>query len=106
MFGARSSSTGGKTDSDSGASKLLTMMIPASSIQWGFEWLDDSSPDNSAVVMKHLLKNFNLTTSVSGDFGEHSSRGDGSQSDSVDMSKLWLEIGCNVVDAKLVQSKL
>jgi hypothetical protein len=40
----------------------LTMMIPASTIQWGFEWLDDSSPDNSDLVMQHLLKTLNIST--------------------------------------------
>jgi hypothetical protein len=100
-----SPTSGDKSDGDdSGGSKLLTMMIPASSIQWGFEWLDESSPDNSALVMNHLLKNFNLTTSSSGLYGDREDVGDSPST--VDMSKLWLEIGCNVVDAKLVQSNL
>mmetsp|Transcript_2842 Transcript_2842/g.5141 ORF Transcript_2842/g.5141 Transcript_2842/m.5141 type:complete len:691 (-) Transcript_2842:236-2308(-) len=104
-------SPGDKGHDNSGASNLLTMMIPASSIQWGFEWLDDSSPDNSAVVMNHLLKNFNLSTAggLYSDQGHASEKGEGAETESqstVDMSKLWLEIGCSVVDAKIVQSNL
>jgi hypothetical protein len=100
-----------KGRNDNGASNLLTMMIPASSIQWGFEWLDDSSPDNSALVMNHLLKNFNLSTTsgLFSDQGHASEEGEGAETESqstVDMSKLWLEIGCSVVDAKIVQSNL
>jgi hypothetical protein len=99
MFSHEQAASGGdKHGGASGASKLLTMMIPASSIQWGFEWRDETSPDNSEVVMKHLLKNFNLSTY------DLSRSEDDTQSDEFDMSKLWLEIGCNVLDAKLVQS--
>ena len=79
--------------------KVLTMMIPASTIQWGFEWLDDSSPDNSDIVMQHLLKTFNAS-GFDHDYDSETGTG------SLDMSKLWVEIGCKVVDAKLVQSVL
>jgi hypothetical protein len=107
----RHSTSDGSTSDDSGGSKLLTMMIPASSIQWGFEWGDETSPDNSDLVMKHLLKNFNLTTSVTGSSSSDNNftdqdHDDGAQSNDLDISKLWLEIGCNVLQAKLVQSIL
>ena len=103
--GEDSSRAAGKRDRGVGngeeGSKLLTMMIPATSIQWGFEWIDESSPDNSEMVMKHLLKNFNLTT-----YDHEEDVRAAHPSTSVDMSKLWLEIGCNVLDAKLVQNIL
>jgi regulator of replication initiation timing len=84
--------------SSNDTNNLLTMLIPASSIQWGFEWADDTSPDNSDTVMRHLLENFNISSS--------DAYNTDSDSKGLDMSKLWLEIGCNVLQAKIVQSIL
>lgn len=87
----------GNTQSDQNniqhnGTNFLTMVIPASSIQWGLEWEDGSSPDNSDMVMRHLLKNLNMSSMA--------------DQSSLDMSNLWLEIGCNVLQAKIIQNIL
>jgi hypothetical protein len=77
------------------ANQLLTMLVPASAVQWGgSSWVDGDSPDNSDVVMEHLLRNTNLTDVI---------RRQDDGSDSIDLSSLWVEIGCTVLKARIVQ---
>lgn len=77
------------------ANQLLTMLVPASAVQWGgAAWVDGDSPDNSDVVMEHLLRSMNLTDVI---------RRQNDGSDSVDLSSLWVEIGCTVLKARIVQ---
>mmetsp|Transcript_23907 Transcript_23907/g.35088 ORF Transcript_23907/g.35088 Transcript_23907/m.35088 type:complete len:646 (+) Transcript_23907:121-2058(+) len=90
-----SSHTYRRTDS----SQLLTMLVPATAVQWGgLSWSEDGS---NKAVMEHLLRNLNLTDTRN-ENGEYSTQD--METAPVDISSLWVEIGCNVLKARIVQN--
>lgn len=93
----RSSATSSSASSIS-PNQLLTMIIPATTIQWGGRsWIDGDSPYASHNILDILMRNMNLTSYAmeNGLFNE--------DNNSIDVSTLSIEIACNVLKARIVK---
>jgi hypothetical protein len=83
--------------SASSPNQLLTMIIPATTIQWGGSgWIDGDSPHASHNILDLLMRNMNLTSYAmeNGLFDEDNN---------IDISHLSVEIACNVLKARIVK---
>jgi hypothetical protein len=87
----RSSST------SSSPHQMLTMIVPATTVQWGgSSWIDGDSPHTSQNILDLLMRNMNLTAyaTENGLFDEDNN---------IDISGLSVEIACHVLKARIVK---
>jgi hypothetical protein len=83
--------------SSSSPNQLLTMIIPATTIQWGGSaWIDGDSPHASHNILDLLMRNMNLTS-----FAMENGLID--EDNNIDISSLSVEIACNVLKARIVK---
>lgn len=82
-----------KDNANANASNLLVMLVPATSVRWGKSWSDSS--DNS---MEWMLRALNYTSMVS------EVNSDESSTSSLSIDDLWVEIGCSIFRAQLVNN--
>jgi hypothetical protein len=77
--------------------QMLTMIVPATTVQWGgSSWIDGDSPHTSQNILQLLMRNMNLTAyaTENGLFDEDNN---------VDISGLSVEIACHVLKARIVK---